>query len=251
MINRTSSAGPGLGASFAVSTVIHLTVFLLLFWYGSHMKPMTVVETYYVDIVNLPVAAPQSGSPSQQGNDREAAPPPTNPVSPMSLPQARDRSIKTAPKQNERNSGKEDPSFADRLSKLREKAEAREQEAALERLRSKVTSPGSGKAGMPSSKGTEAGSDYTAFIQSRLKDAFRETISFSSKNPEVVARIFIDSDGKVSRRKIERSSSDRAFEISVIRAIEMASEKFTPPPNRKIFEGVFVFKPQGISQNKP
>jgi colicin import membrane protein len=250
MNDRPTSADPGMGISFAVSTVIHLTVFLLLFWYGGLVKPMKVVETYYVDIVNLPVAAPQAGSPTQKGNDGEATPPPKSPESPMSSPQPPDKSTKTAPKPNAPPK-KEDSSFADNLAKLKSKAESREQEAALERLRNKLTSPGSGRAGMPGAKGNEAGSDYTAYIQSRLKDAFRETISYSSKNPEIVIRIFIDSDGKLSRKKVERSSPDRAFEISVIRAIELASEKFTPPPNRKMYEGVFVFKPQGISQNKP
>jgi colicin import membrane protein len=208
---------------------------------------MKVVETYYVDVVNLPVAAPQAGSPTQQGADSETAPPPKTPDSSMNLPHPPDKTSKpkVAPPK------KEDSSFADNLAKLKKKAEDREQEAALDRLRNKVSSPGSGRAGMPAGKGNEAGSDYTAYIQSRLKDAFRETISYSSKSPEIVVRIFIDADGKLSRKKIERSSPDRAFEISVIRAVELASEKFTPPPNRKIFEGVFVFKPQGISQNKP
>jgi colicin import membrane protein len=228
-----------------------MAVFLLLFWYGSHMQPMKVVETYYVDIVNLPVASPQAGSPTQKGNDVESAPPPRAPESPMSIPQPRTKGSKPVARPNARTPQADESNFSDNLAKLKGKAEAREQEAALERLRNKLASPGSGRAGMPAAKGNEAGSDYTAYIQSRLKDAFRETISYSSKNPEIVVRIFIDADGKVARKKIERSSSDRAFEISVLRAIELASEKFTPPPNRKIFEGVFVFKPQGISQNKP
>jgi colicin import membrane protein len=104
---------------------------------------------------------------------------------------------------------------------------------------------------MPAGSGKEAGSDYTAYIQSRLKDAFRETISYSSKNPEMVVRLFIDTNGKIARSRAERSTGDRAFEIAVLRAIDLASAKFTPPPNHKVFEGVFVFKPQGITQNKP
>jgi colicin import membrane protein len=247
-MGRRAAAGSGMGVSFFASTVIHLTVFLLLFWYGGKIKPMKVVETYYVDVVNLPVASPQAGNPTQQGSNSEAPPPPE---SQMNLPQPPDKSPKTVSTPKAAPPKKEDSSFTDNLAKLKKKAEAREQEAALDRLRNRVAAPGSGKAGMPGAKGNEAGSDYTAYIQSRLKDAFRETISYSSKNPEIVIRIFIDADGKLSRKKIERSSPDRAFEISVLRAVDLASEKFTPPPNRRIFEGVFVFKPQGISQNKP
>ena len=134
---------------------------------------------------------------------------------------------------------------------LERAAEARQEEAALSRLREKVKSQGSGRAGMPGGVGKEAGSDYLAYLQSRLRDAFQKTIQHSSQNPEMSVRLFIDSDGKLARKKAERSSGDRAFEISVFRAIDAASEKFTPPPGRKVFEGVFVFKREGISPNRP
>jgi colicin import membrane protein len=103
---------------------------------------------------------------------------------------------------------------------------------------------------MPGGVGTEAGSSYDAYIKSRLMDAFRETISYTSKNPTMVVRIFIDSNGKLSRKKTESSSGDRAFEISVLRAIEMASEKFPPPPNHKIFELGVIFSREGVAQNQ-
>jgi colicin import membrane protein len=104
---------------------------------------------------------------------------------------------------------------------------------------------------MPAGVGKEAGSDYLAYIQSRLKDSFQKTINHSSQNPEMAVRIFIDGDGKLTRKKAERSSGDRTFEISVFRAIDAASEKFVAPPGRKVFEGVFVFKREGISPTKP
>jgi colicin import membrane protein len=141
--------------------------------------------------------------------------------------------------------------FAERMARLERAAEAKQEEAAMARLREKVKSQGSGRAGMPGGVGTETGSDYLAYVQSRLRDAFIKTIQHSSQNPEMSVRIFIDAEGKLSRKKAERSSGDRAFEISVFRAIDAASEKFTPPPGRKMFEGVFVFKREGISQNKP
>jgi len=137
------------------------------------------------------------------------------------------------------------------MARLERAAEAKQEEATLARLREKVKNQGSGRAGMPGAGGKEAGSDYLAYIQSRLKDAFQKTISHSSQNPEMAVRIFIDTDGKLSRKKAERSSGDRAFEISVLRAIDLASEHFTPPPNRKVFEGVFVFRRESIVPNKP
>ena len=253
MSSRQATKDSGLGVSFIVSTVIHLTVFLLALWWSRFTPPMIRQETYYVDVVNLPVASPGAGSPNQKGNDTEKAPPPRIKERSMVLPTPSKPDVagkvaKSAIKGNAAHS--ESETFAEKMAKLESKVEAQQQEEALARLRDRVKS-GSGRAGMPAANGKDAGSDYTAYIQSRLQDAFRETISYSSKNPEMVVRIFIDSDGKLSRRKAERSSGDRAFEISVLRAIDLAGEKFTPPPNHRLFEGIFVFKPQGISQKKP
>jgi colicin import membrane protein len=250
---RASTADTGMGVSFIVSAVIHLTVFLLLFLWGRLFPvQMTMQETYYVDVVNLPVAASQAGSPTQKGSDAEQAPPP--PAPPMALPTPPKPGTKaqtakqptTLNKENETSS-----EFADRMAKMERAAEAKQEEAALARLREKVRSQGNGRSGMPGGVGKEAGSDYMAYVQSRLQDAFRKTINHSSPNPEMSVRLFIDTDGKLSRRKAERSSGDRAFEISVFRAIDAASEKFTPPPGRTVFEGVFVFKREGIAPNRP
>jgi colicin import membrane protein len=248
-----------MGVSFIVSTVIHLTVFLLLAWYGSHRAPLKIAETYYVDVVNLPVAAPQAGSPSQKGSSAPQAPTAPKALSPpMALPSPPKPGTKVnqakqpaAPAKASESAAESASEFAERMARLERAAEARQEEAALARLREKVAGQGSGRVGMPAGVGKEAGSDYMAYIQSRLKDSFRKTINHSSQNPEMAVRIFIDSDGKLTRKKAERSSGDRSFEISVFRAIDAASEKFTAPPGRKVFEGVFVFKREGISTNKP
>ena len=250
----------GLGVSIIVSAVIHLTVFLLVVWRVSHMAPLKVQETYYVDVVNLPVAAPRSGSPSQKGDELQPLPPPIpkNSVTPMAMPvpaqpATKPVATKAAQKPATAKNSPAEPSseFAERMSKLERVVEDKQAEAAMARMREKLKNKGTGRAGMPGASGKEAGSDYLAYLKSRLKDAFDKTISYTSKNPEMTVRLFIDPDGKLSRKKTERSSGDRAFEMSVLRAIDTASEKFTPPPGRKIFEGVFVFKPDGVMQNKP
>jgi len=244
-----------MGVSFIISTVIHMAVFLLFAWYGSHRAPLKLEETYYVDVVNLPVASPRSGNPAQKGNDALPAPAALKaPSAPMALPTPAKpgpaKAIKPPVKGSE--TGAESASeFAERMAKLERVAEARQEEAALARLRDKVRTQGSGRAGMPGATGKEAGSDYLAYIQSRLKDAFQKTITHNSQNPEMIIRLFIDTDGKLARKKAERSSGDRAFEISVFRAIDAASAKFPPPPGHKVFEGVFVFKREGITPNRP
>lgn len=253
-----STADPGLGRSFIVSTVIHLAVFLLVAWYGSRHIPLKVAETYYVDVVNLPVASPQSGSPaSREASAQPAPPPPKAAAAPMNLPTPAKPAKPVPAKPAAPTAKRPEPSlessteFNERMAKLERAAEARQEEAALARLRDKMAKQGSGRPGMPGAAGKEAGSDYTAYIQSRLKDAFQRTISHTSQNPEMAIRLFIDSDGRLSRRKTERSNGDRAFEISVMRAVDLASEKFPPPPNKKLYEGVFVFKREGIVPTKP
>jgi len=258
MIARTSTADTGLGVSFIASAVIHLAVFLLLAWYGSHRAPLKLEATYYVDVVNLPVAAPQAGSPAQKGNDAHQAPaPPPAAAPPMALPTppkpaAKAQTAKPPATPNKASeAASEASSEAEHMAKLERMAEAKQEEEALARLRERSRSQGSGRSGMPGGVGKEAGSDYLAYVQSRLKDAFQKTINHTSQNPEMSVRLFIDSDGKLSRKKAERSSGDRVFEISVFRAIDAASVKFTPPPGHKVFEGVFVFKREGISPTRP
>ncbi|GFE59702.1 energy transducer TonB [Geobacter sp. AOG2] len=247
-----------MGVSFLISTVIHLAVFLLLLWWGRIFPPtMAVEETYYVDVVNLPVANPRAGSPTQKGNDAEAPPPPPAPETPLSMPSPPQPNLKgrtaTSGKteKNDKHETSNDAAFAERMAKLENKAASQQEEATLERLRKKLRTTGSGRAGMPAGSGSEAGSDYTAYVQSRLKDAFYQTITYTSKNPEVAVHLYIDTDGKVVRQKIEKSSGDRTFELAVLRAIEKAGDKLVPPPNHRVFEGSFLFKPQGISRNKP
>lgn len=251
MVARKVHADAGFGVSIVLSTVIHLTVFLLLFWYGGRAVQMTREETYYVDVVNLPVSDPQAGSPTQTGSDT-AAPPPPPAHNEMALPTP-PKPIKSAPLKPQVKpavvGADTSEELSERIEKLAKKQAAQQEEAIMARLREKVKGSGSGRAGMPVGTGKEVGSDYTAYLQSRLKDAFAKTISYTSKKPETVVRLFIDTTGKVSRVKIERSN-DAAFQLSVQRAIDMAAEKFPPPPNKKMFEGVFVFKPEGITQNK-
>jgi len=241
----------GFGASLAASMVVHLLVFLLLFWLNVlSPAPLAKQETYYVDIINLPVAAPQAGAAAQRSP--ETAPPPAPPApEQMALPAPKKpEAVKNQKTPDKTKKNVEAESFEEKMARLEGKVESREQDARLESLRRKVTASGSSKAGMPGAKGTEAGSDYAAYIQSRMTDAFRTTIFYTSKNPEVMIRVVIDTDGKLSRRKTERTSGDRAFELSAQRAIELASQKFTPPPNHKVYEGIFVFRPQGISGSK-
>ena len=121
--------------------------------------------------------------------------------------------------------------FEDRLAKIEQAAGARHESAALDALRKRAA--GKTTAGMPGATGTEAGSDYVSYIQSRLTDAFRSTIAFQSKNPQVAVRITIGRNGRIVRMRTEQSTGDKVFEDAVARAIAKAEQSFPPPPNRE------------------
>ena len=85
------------------------------------------------------------------------------------------------------------------MARLERQVESKHQSAAMEALRKRLD--GAGKVeqpGMPGGKGTEKGSDYGSYIRSRLTDAFRSTIAYQTKNPEVVVRLTIDRTGKLA-----------------------------------------------------
>jgi TonB family protein len=257
MSTRIVRIDAGAGISFIASAVIHLAVFLLLVWRSSLFPlPPTIQETYYVDVVNLPTLHPQSGTSSIKAGaaDEFASPPVPVPVSapPQMTPSTQKILAKTTkPKPTAAQEAAESESaFAERMAKLGEKAEAQQYEERLKKLGT-AKRPGSNtKVGMPGASDGEAGSRYADYIKSRLEDALKLTSSFTTKNPEVAVRLTITAEGKLSRMKIERSSGDVTFELAVRRAIDLASEKFTAPPSRTVFENGFLFKPKGISNGK-
>jgi colicin import membrane protein len=204
---------------------------------------------YYVDVVNLPVAVPQAGFPDSSETAR--VPLPALPSPQMQLPAKAD--AKPATSAVPAKAGKPTPvgesarEFKERMDRLENEVEARHAAAALESLAKR----GAGKApvGMPSGVGSEAGSDYAGYLQSRLKDAFKTTIAYQSKNPEVVLRLTIDRYGRVVRFLMERSSGDKLFEDAVARAVDKAEKTFPPPPGGGTFDYGFVFRPVGVGKN--
>ncbi|NVN88982.1 MAG: cell envelope integrity protein TolA [Desulfuromonadales bacterium] len=256
MAIRRSTFEGTFGVSLIVSTVIHLAVFLLLIWSG-RLFPVTtsVQETYYVDVVNLPVASPRAGSPTQKGDDLEAPSPPALEKSmTLPVPQKPETRQKPQPLKKPTEKGKsvaESDAFAEKMAKLQGKTEAQQQQATLERLRRKVAATGSGRSGMPGAGGTEAGSRYEDYLKSRLEDALKKTSMLTTANPVVDVHLTIGANGQITRQEFERSTGDHAFERAVQRAIELVGETLKPPPNHMVFEGYFRFMPRQITKNKP
>ena len=245
MNSRVSRIDTGFGVSFTASAVIHLAVFLLLAWWSRQFPAhFPIQETYYVDVVNLPVLAPRSGSSSQKPAQAETVPSMTVPALSGNAPKIMVKSIKPAAQQE---ASETEEAFNERMAKLERNNEARREEDVLEKLRSKVKAGATTKTGMPGAGGAESGSRYADFIKSRLEDALKVTSYYTTNKPEVAVKLTIAADGRLVRMKVEHSSGDAAFELAVRRAIDLASEKFTPPPNHLVFENGFVFRPKGIT----
>lgn len=251
MTRRSSSIDAGLGIGFIVSAVIHLTVFLLVTQVAA-LFPVapSPQQVAYVDLVNLPVENPQA----QAGAEQQVAAGETEPLeSPVPAttqqPPAHPSPLTAKPGAAAPTPTvtQDDSEFTKRLSRLADTQESRRQQAVLDSLRSKQQVARS-TVGVTSAKTGETGSDYTAYIQSRLKDAFRGTIKYSTKTPFVTIRLFIGTDGTLQRRTIIASSGDQELERAALDAVELAKEHFTPPPTRLWYEGQFMFKPEGISR---
>ncbi len=239
----------GLVSAITCSLLAHVAFFAAFSFLDFFRTAQSnAVPVYYVDMVNLPVADPRAGSPLDRGSDQApAAPEPQKEEmrSPADTPQKLPAAIPDRKKSEPQPETGQD--FNERLARLEKKVQGQHTEDAIAKLRTKVAS-GSGRAGMPGGTGTEAGSDYGSYIQSRLRDAFETTIATSSRNPMVVVRLTIDRFGKVIGYRLERTSGDKVFEDSVARAVDRAQENFPPPPGGKEFQQGFIFKPEGVGK---
>ena len=246
---------------FTLSLACHLVVFAFIAWTASPAFHPAAEPVTYVDIVSPPVASPQSGNPvppKPQAVKAREVPPPVQarvraPLTiPLRTPAVARSSRAVVAKPNAVPStkpieGKPDPfedsrEFAERMAKLQQQSEDKRLAEVLDRLHKH-----SGKvAGMPGAAGTQAGSDYSSYIQSRLRDAFREVIASGTRAPQVLVRIAIGPDGRISDCHVEKYSGDPVFDEAVSRAVSLAGRTFKPPPNGLPFERLFRFKPEGV-----
>ncbi len=241
MIKVSARNESGLGGVFSGSLLLHILLLLIASRLSLLTGPMATAQIIYeVDLLNLPVAAPQAGEPSAAP---QAATVPSPPVArdSMAVPTSKSAS-KPAPLPAP---NQDSEAFSRRMADLERKAEARHEANAIEQLRSKATK---GQVGMPDSSGNESGSDYTSYLHTRLTDAFKTTITYQSKDPEVAVRLVIDGKGRIVASRIERSSGDKLFEDAALRAISKAARLLVPPPNGASFEHGFVFRPQGVGK---
>jgi colicin import membrane protein len=242
---------PGPGGMFTLSLVCHLVIFSFILWFNAPLVFRLAEEPVtYVDMVNLPVASPQAGNPAPAEEKIQQAPaapvavqPPSAAMTLPAKPKANPPTPSKAKTEKRPAPVEDDREFSERIEKIERQAEEKRQAEVLARLRKGGTRA---PVGMPGAKGTQAGSDYSSFIQSRLKDAFKDVIAYQSGTPQTLVRITIGTDGRITNYRVEKKSGDPVFDDAVSRAVTLASRNFKPPPGGVPFERVFRFKPEGV-----
>ena len=254
---RKEQPSNGLGGMLALSLAIHLVFFFGATKLDLFRNDIQVEQTIYVDVLNLPVESPQAGSPSGtvKGPTEAGKPPVPVPLPPpapreMKLPKAKLATGKPPSSRRKAAPQESAQEYEARLAALERTAEARHQEASVAEIQNRIAARGKGNApaGMPGGTGSQSGSDYAAYIQSRLRDSFTVTIAWQTKKPLVAVRLLIDAKGTLTSYKIEKSTGDVVFEDAVYRAVQLAKKNFPPPPGGKEFSYGFVFKPEGVDK---
>jgi TonB family protein len=243
-------------SAFILSVALHLLIIFVFNHNDFFRSRLHEATPYYVDLVSLPTADPApGGSASTAPASEMPVVPASKPAAPqkptMTLPTKQTTAIPAKvtppPVQNQRE--QEAHEFSEKMKRLERSLDARRQSAALAALQKKVADKrGAASAGAPAANGSSIGSDYGAYIQSRLKDALNMTIAFQSSKPEASVRIFIDRNGKLLKYDMVRPSADKLFNNAVIRAIEKAKADFPPVPSGKGFDKLYVFSPQEVQK---
>jgi colicin import membrane protein len=250
MSRRKQNIGQKLGYPVVASLVCHILVFVVLtHWHVFSSFKISEAPVYYVDLLNLPAAEPQAGSPAPPRSAvvPEPIPVPTTPPE-MKLPARTPEKPKTPKEQPAKPVSSKEiaKEFEERLKRLERDTESKHQAAAIEALQKKMAA---GRTGTPGAKGKETGSEYSAYIRSRLEDAFRREDTFKRDRDKLAAvRLVIGGNGRINTIWIDRSSADKMFNDSVMRAIRRAENDFRPPPGGVQIELSFVFKPQEVGK---
>lgn len=250
MIQRVVDVDPKPGRFILFSLVLHLCV-AALFSAAGLLKPrLKEVTPYYVDIVSLPTIAPPPAATEPPAAAVQPAMQTALPAAAKAAPAKQamtlpDKSLPAKPTagSSQESRDQEAREFAERMSRIERGSEARHQAAALAFLQKKAAD----KKNATAQGGGDKGIDYGAYIQSRLQDALTSTIVHRTKSPETAVHIYIDKSGRLIRYVVDKASSDKLFNDSVIRTIEKAKADFPPTPTPAGFDKLFVFGTKEVS----
>jgi len=246
---------PKLGRMVLVSLGLHLVLFLL---FSGFLLPRMERErrpVYYVDLVNLPVEAPQAGRPdARKEAPKKAEKPPKPAVAKKAPPSAPKVTKKPAPakpapaKKVVKKAPEPEESYGDALSAIEELKRKKE----IEDLRKRIAklgqedtrvAPADAPVGMAEGTGDQAGSSYDAWLHEYLKRAWTlSQYQVTRQNLEVTVRLVFDRAGNLVDYRFIEESGEKRFDDSVKKAVLQLRKLPNPPDRRLEIDVVFNLK---------
>ena len=214
---------PGLNRMIGLSLAVHM-IFIgtLLFSPSLPKKKWTFGPVYTVDLVSLPSRAESVGTKTETDVSKQLAV--TKPKERSVVLSKKPESLPVAPIQQ--------------IKPIKKKDEGRELEKAIEGVRRRVEASGStttqakpsGQAAATGEAGSGRMNAYYNVLWSRITAEWAfPTAMQLTKNLEVVVYVTVSRSGVVSSLDIEKSSGNRYFDESALRAIRKAGP-FPPIP---------------------
>ncbi len=212
--------GPSLQKTALLSFVLHMTAFMIVLLMMKQSNHMVMPSPYTVNLVGPEITARASGPKSEEIAHE---------------PEHKQTYVPAAePKKSSREAAKEKKLVEDRLSELSAKKKSID---ALRRLHDIISLKASaGKQGGAGTKtntsAVRGGSAFDVYYSKITKEIWDQWTppSFGRKDLEAIVSIKILKDGTTIVQKVEKSSGDRLFDRSALRALAKANP-LPPPPN--------------------
>jgi TonB family protein len=247
-----------------VSLGMHLLVFAL---FSGILLPRFRRDTrpvYHVDLVNLPVKAPQAGRPDARPEKPKPETRPKKPEPVRTAPPPKPEAVKVAKpkpvkpavqpkkpdavkeKAGEKPSAADEKALQEKLRQMRARREIEEYKERISELAAKDTRQAAipnAPVGMPEGKGTAAGIAWDLWIQTFLKSNWSlSKYQVSRLDLQAKVRIVYDAGGNLLDYRFLDPSGDSTFDDSVKRAILKEKKLPRKPEERLDIEVIFNLK---------
>ena len=250
----------GLVVAITCSLLAHVaffTAFSFLAFFSPRCQP-NAAPVYYVDMVNLPVANPRAGSPSERGSDAGSRgtcfsnehgvscyPPARN-----SLHRPLTGKYPNRPLTGKQPSRRPKPkkSSENALPAWKRRSKGDKPQAPSTNFGKRLPRAAAGR-GCRGERGRKPEATTAATSSHGLRDAFEKTIASGGRNPMVVVRLTIDQSRQGNRLPYRADVPEtRYLKILLLGRCPWQRKTFPPPPGRREFQQGFIFKPEGVGK---
>lgn len=264
---------PRFGRLLLVSLALHLVVVAFSFFDILPHSQLPQKQTYYVDLVNMPVKSPQAGRPDATPKEKkapQAKPAPEKPAVQKSEP-AREKVVRKAEPVKKEPAKKEptepdkpepEPAVAEKpepkpdrygeaLSTIEKMKRKRQREAEIEAMKKDIAALSDtrrsesvrGDVGMPDGTGTEAGPSREAYLHDYLKKNWSlSQYQASSLDLEAKIELTYDAEGNLLDYRFQKKSAESVFNDSLKKAILDSTPLPFEPEERWVVTVTFNLK---------